>query len=226
MSTTRIDGGSVAGQFTNRRFGEEILGGLDYNGDGSADVFFGDITGDAAGRSVAGVGHIFFGAAALRNRSFSMSSVPGDLTVTTLAGPEIGAISSDTAAHGDFDNDGFDDLAIGSPKADPLGRSSAGMVHVIWGRPTPWPSFADLREGEKPDPSELQITDILGAIGSIPGTEDGDTLMYSATAADMDGDGLDDLIVNEMLGNGVAPAAVDVGNLLIIGGAIVPKGTP
>ena len=41
--------------------------------------------------------------------------------------------------------------------------------------------------------------------------------------SNIDGDGRTDLIVNEMRGNGVSPAALDVGNLLIIGGARVPK---
>ena len=223
MSSTRIDGGAVAGQFTNDRFGEEMLGGLDYNGDGIADVFFGDISGQAFGQNAAGLGHLFFSAESLKNRNFSMGSVPVDLTLTTFFGPQAGAISSDTTLHGDFDNDGFDDLGIGSPKANPGGRIGAGMIHVIWGRAAPWPPRVNLQGGLQPDPDDLQITDIFGANGDVPGSDDGDTLMYSATAADMDGDGLDDLIVNEMLGNGVAAGALDVGNVLIIGGATVPK---
>ena len=223
MSTTRIDGGAVAGQFTNDRFGEEILGGRDYDGDGIADVFFGDISGQAFGQVAAGVGHLFFSAANLKNRNFSMSSVPSDLSLTTFFGPEAGAISSDTTLHGDFDNDGFDDLGIGSPKANPGGRIGAGIIHVIWGRAGPWPERVNLQEGLKPNPADLQITDILGANGDLSASDRGDTLMYSATSADMDGDGRDDLIVNEMLGNGVAGAALDVGNVLIIGGATVPK---
>jgi hypothetical protein len=47
--------------------------------------------------------------------------------------------------------------------------------------------------------------------------------MYSAVAADVDGDGLADLIVNEMRGNGSAADAFDVGNLLVISGSSVPK---
>ena len=224
MSGTRIDGGAVPGQFTNNRIGEEMLGGLDYNGDMEADLFLGDITGDALGRTAAGVGHLFFSAADLKNRNFNMSAVPNDLNLTTTYGPEAGAISNDTTAHGDFDNDGLDDLAIGSPLANPFGRTAAGTVHVVWGRPDPWPATVDFLDANKPSPTDLRITDIYGALGETSSvTDKGDTLMYSATAADMDNDGLDDLIINEMRGNGVAPAALDVGNLLIIGGATIPK---
>jgi len=223
MSSTRIDGGTVAGQFTNDRLGEEMLGGLDYNGDLEADVFFGDITGQPLTRANAGLGHVFFSAADLKNRSFDMGSVPNDLELTTFFGPEAGAISSDTAAQGDFDNDGFDDLAIGSPTANPMGRTSAGTMHVVWGRAGAWPATVDLQEGMKPSPTELRITDIFGANGETSANDRGDTLMYSATSADMDNDGRDDLVINEMRGNGVAAAALDVGNLIIIGGATVPK---
>ncbi|HBK90511.1 MAG TPA: hypothetical protein DDZ68_02440, partial [Parvularcula sp.] len=223
ISQTRIDGGSVAGQYTNDRFGEEILGGLDYNGDAAPDVFFGDITGQATGRDAAGVGHVFFTAARLKNRSFTMSAPPVDIALTTIFGPSAGAIFSDTAAHGDFDNDGIDDLAVSSPTASPFGRVSAGIMHVIWGRSGNWPAVVDLLDARKPSPALLRITDIFGARGDVSASDRGDTLMYSAASADMDRDGRDDLIVNEMRGNGVSPAATDVGNLLVIGGAAIPK---
>ncbi len=64
---------------------------------------------------------------------------------------------------------------------------------------------------------------LFGANGQTSGDDTGDTLMYSAATGDLNGDGLDDLILNEMRGNGVAPAALDVGNLLIISGARITK---
>lgn len=223
MSSTRIDGGTIAGEFTNDRFGEEMIGGLDYNGDLEADVLFGDITGDALTRNNAGLGHVFFSAQNLKNRNFDMGNVPTDLPFTTFYGPEAGAISSDTTAHGDFDNDGIDDLAIGSPTASPFGRVSAGIMHIVWGQTGPWPSVVDFQEDQKPDPADLRISDIFGAQGGTSADDRGDTLMYSATAADMDNDGHDDLIVNEMRGNGITANTVDVGNLIILSGRSIPK---
>jgi hypothetical protein len=222
-STTRIDGGSVANQFSNERFGEELLGGLDYDADGTADLFVGDITGVAAdGRVRAGVGHVFFSASLLRNQDFSMSTGPTGVRTTTILGP-AGAISSDTSLHGDVDGDGIADLVIAGPLENPLGRTQAGVAHVLWGQAGPWPAVIDLQDGRKPDPAVFAITDILGANGEQSAGDTGDTLMYSAAAADMDQDGKVDLIINEMRGNGVAPAALDVGSLLIISGAIVPR---
>lgn len=222
-STTRIDGGSVPNLFSNERFGEELLGGLDYDADGTADLFVGDITGvSRADRVRAGVGHVFFSASLLRNQDFSMSTGPAGVRTTTILGP-AGAISSDTSLHGDIDGDGIADLAIAGPLENPLGRVQAGVVHILWGQAGPWPEVIDLQNDRQPDPAVFAITDIYGANGERSVDDTGDTLMYSAAAADMDRDGKIDLIINEMRGNGVSPTALDVGNLLIISGEIVPR---
>ncbi len=221
---TRIDGGSVTGVFENLRFGEELLGGLDYDGDGAPDLFAGDIKGTASGdRIEGGVGHVFFSAAALVGRTFSMSDVPADLSVTHILGPSIGAIGCDTSLHGDIDADGLDDLVVASPLANPHGRIAAGIAHVLWGRSSSWPAVIDLADGSRPDPATFAITDIDGARGAASSDDAGDTLMYSAVGADVDGDGRTDLVINEMRGNGFAVDAVDVGNLLIVDGAAVPR---
>ena len=46
-------------------------------------------------------------------------------------------------------------------------------------------------------------------------------MCYSAAAGDVDGDGLTDIIANEMVGNGIAPSTLDVGNLIVMGGDLV-----
>lgn len=219
---TRIDGGEMANVFANERFGEEILGGQDYDADGSVDLFVGDIRGDALpDRVEAGLGHVFFTAELLKNRQFSVDALPSDLRVTTILGESAGAISSDTSMHGDLDGDGFVDLVIASPLASPNDRVDAGAVHVLWGQPGPWPDFIDLQA--RPDPSEFLISDIYGARGRVGDSDQGDTLMYSAAAGDVDGDGQIDLVVNEMRGNGAGAGTLDVGNLLVISGAAIPK---
>ncbi len=215
-----ISGAVVAGQVSNRFFGEEMLGGLDYDNDGAADLFVGDIRADVAGRNSAGSGHVLFNASALRGQNFAVDAPPSGVFVSTILGPEAGAIGADTALHGDFDGDGIADLAIASPLADPQGRTSAGKLHVLWGRNGSWPALIDLDEDSQPDPATLRITDIHGALGNSA-TDVGDILAYSAAPGDLDGDGRVDLIINEMLGNGVAADALDVGNLLAISGTLL-----
>ncbi|WP_086931101.1 hypothetical protein [Agarilytica rhodophyticola] len=217
-SITDIRGGTN-NIFDTDSFGEEIIGGLDYDGDNMADLFIGDITGDTSDHNNAGLGFVFFQAANLKDTSFTIDNPPSGLRLTTILGPEPGAISSDTAAHGDFDNDGIDDLAIASPHANPAGRASAGAMHILWGQST-WPSTINLQDGLQPAKDTFNITNILGANGTR-GSDIGDTLGYSASAADIDNDGRVDLIINEMLGNG--SNINDVGNLLVISGALLAQ---
>jgi hypothetical protein len=217
---TIIDGADV-----DRDFGEELLGGLDYDGDQCPDLFIGDLTGDASpggNRFNSGVGYVLYNAAALRGLQFDMGAPPAWLTTSVFLGAGSGHIAADTATHGDFDNDGIADLSFSSPHASPLGRSSAGTIHVFFGRSGPWPATIDL--AALPPPSVMRITEIYGANGAASG-DLGDTLSYSAAPADVDGDGRTDLVTNEMVGNGLAPASVDVGNLIVIGGSLL-TGTP
>jgi hypothetical protein len=215
-ATSRINGGTLAGGETSERFGEEINGGVDYDGDGTLDLFVGDIIGRTPTRDRAGLGHVFFNAEVLKRQQFSISALPQGVSMTTLVGPAAGDISSDTSLQGDIDGDGTFDLVVSSPLADPLGRRDAGIVHILWGQPGPWPAVVDLGS-----PGDFEVTDILGAQGE-QGSDAGDTLMYSGVGADINGDGLTDLVINEMRGNG-SGARGDVGNLLVIDAASIPR---
>ena len=217
-SRTLLDGGPG-----NLRFGEEMLGGLDYDGDGRSDLFVGDIAGDPSGGvngAQSGSGHIFWDAAQLRGQDIDLDAVPTGLSVTTVLGPNPNALGGDTAAQGDFDGDGFDDLAFAAPHGRPQGRNNAGQVFLFYGRAGGWPQVIDTRDGELPAADVMRILEIQGANGNR-GNDTGDTLAYSAAAADLDDDGRTDLISNEMVGNGVAPDTVDVGNLILLSGRLL-----
>ena len=211
----------IAGGVGHVAFGEELIGGFDWDDDGSPDLFVGDIVGDGTdggARPGSGVGLVFYDAGSLRGLLFDLDSMPPGVTTTRLLGGAAGDISSDTAAAGDFDGDGVDDLAVASPHASPLGRESAGSVHLLFGRVGPWPATIDLAPGALPPPASARVTWVQGARGGAP-NDVGDTLSYSAAVADLDGDGRSDLVTNEMLGNGVAARDVDAGNLIALSGA-------
>jgi hypothetical protein len=208
---------TIGGSPGNEAFGEELLGGLDWDADGAADLFVGDLVANVRGRPAAGVGYVIYGARGLRGvdaRIGELGALEPPLQTTTIYGDAVGDITADTAAQGDFSGDGIADLVVCSPHANPLRRHSAGMFHVLYGRAGGFPAEIDLRA---PPPREaLDLLPVFGAHGSF-GADRGDTLCYSAATGDLDGDGRSDLIVNEMVGNGVAADAVNVGNLLVIG---------
>ncbi|GJM24675.1 MAG: hypothetical protein DHS20C16_10900 [Phycisphaerae bacterium] len=221
--TITIDEGSesvttIRGAEENGAFGEEIVGGLDYNGDGFADLFLGDLVADGINGNSAGRGYIFDRAKTLRGLDFVINAPPESVKVTLIEGPTRDSLGGDTLAHGDFNKDGIADLAVGSPHGNPQDRLSAGVVHVLIGQTKGWPDVIDLAQIEAADSGVDAVSIVEGAFGSA--TRDaGDTLCYSAAAADLDGDGYTDLIVNEMAGNGLADDTVDVGNMLLISGA-------
>ena len=222
-TVTTIDGGNA-----NVSFGEEMLGGLDYDDDGNADLFVGDLVGDGtpgSTRPVSGIGHVLYDAATLKGLTFDMDTPPPGLVTVTFLGPAPGDIAADTATHGDFDDDGIDDLAFSSPHASPLGRPDAGIIHVFFGQAGPWPASIDLAAGALPPPADRTHRRSLRrdtarpaatAATSSPTAERPPT--WTATARC-------DILTNEMMGNGVLPTAEDVGNLVVLSGLALVQGT-
>jgi hypothetical protein len=225
-SYTIIDGGNNVGVNPGPRnsdFGEEILGGLDYDGNDSIDLFIGDLTGDGFGnvvRSNGGLAHVIYDAASLKGLEIELDAPPDGFFMATFLGPYVGGIAGDTALHGDFSNDGYDDIAFSSPHDAPFDRQHAGTLHIVLGKNGKWPVFSDLLPANFPSPAVVQVHEVYGANGT--GESHGDVLCYSGANADMTGDGIPDLIVNEMQGDG--SIETDVGNLLIIDSKILFRG--
>lgn len=126
----------------------------------------------------------------------------GSFGETAEAGDEFGK----TLAAGDFNNDGYDDLAMGAPGEDGAGpdRIDSGEVIVSYG------STAGLLTGQAPWLTED------GIFGS--GSEAGDRFGSALTAGDFDADGYDDLVVG-MAGEDTAFAGESSGAALLLRGA-------
>lgn len=85
-------------------------------------------------------------------------------------------------AIGDFDNDGYDDLAIGVPGDEVSSESAAGSLHVLYGSSSGLSASGD----------QIWHQDSVGILGEA---DAGDYFGWIMTVGDMDDDGYDDLIV-------------------------------
>ena len=103
-------------------------------------------------------------------------------------------------AVGDFNNDGFADLAVGVVDKAVSGHPSAGSIHIFYGS----------RGGLQTTGDAIFTQNTLNVPGAA---EDGDAFGFALAAGDFNGDGIDDLGVgapNEDVGTTVDAGAVFV----------------
>jgi hypothetical protein len=205
---------TIYGAYLNGYAGEELTSG-DFNGDGYPDLVIGALASQSPeGRSQAGVAHILYWRPGLEGLTIDLhpdaaGSLPEGLAVSMLYGRDPSDILGDTLSAADFDNDGFDDLAVGIPHADLDGKENVGAVAVVFGRPEPFPPQWAPEADELPE--RLRVAFVIGR-------DPLDLLSYSMEARDYDLDGYADLFPNAMRGDGGGNAAPDAGEAYVISG--------
>ncbi|HEU5157359.1 MAG TPA: FG-GAP repeat protein [Streptosporangiaceae bacterium] len=106
----------------------------DFNGDGFVDEAIGSPYGTVGTKKFAGFVNIIYGSSAGLNKSkrqvFSQNTagVPGGAETSDHFGYSL--------ASGDFDHDGYADLAIGVPDEDTTNGANAGTIDFLWGSPS------------------------------------------------------------------------------------------
>src|SRR5918993_257397 len=159
--------------------GESVAGAGDFNADGYQDVIRGASGADPGSRSGAGSATVTFGPIRSLPSATFQTQMFGD-----LAGDNAG---QSVAGAGDFNGDGRDDVIVGAPGATPGGATGAGSSYVVFGSASP--------------PANVALATLTPAQGfRIDGADAGDDSGRSvAGAGDVDGDGLDDVIVGAHL---------------------------
>lgn len=178
----------IQGIADNDRLGTSVAGAGDVNGDGFADVIVGAPDADEGGDG-RGAAYVVFG------RPASIASIV-NMTVLnsgTQFGFKLHGTTNDehagysVAGNLDVNGDGFSDLIVG---AGGVG-GSIGAAYVVFGKPG---GFS----------SSTPLSSLTGADGfTLNGANQGDYAGFSVSAAgDVNGDGLDDLLVGAPGANG------------------------
>jgi len=123
-------GFTIIGAAAGDSSGWSVSGAGDVNGDGFDDLIVGapnaDLNGDRSGTS-----YVVFGKSDGAAVDLSALGAADGFLI-------VGAAADDGAGHsvraaGDVNGDGFADLIVGAPTADPIGRSDAGAGYVVFG---------------------------------------------------------------------------------------------
>ncbi|MEM1081101.1 MAG: hypothetical protein AAGH65_05920 [Pseudomonadota bacterium] len=184
LEVTDLDGSNgfvLDGEADGDFAGESVSRAGDINGDGINDLIIGargaDPNGLASGRI-----YVVFGSDIEFPSPFKLSSVNGNNGFVLNGEMEFDYAGRSVSAAGDINGDGIDDLIIGASNATPNGLGS-GRSYVVFGS-----------ENDFPNPFEL--SNLNGLNGIVLNGEEYDFSGRSVSAVDdINGDGIDDLII-------------------------------
>ncbi|MDB5472531.1 MAG: hypothetical protein JWR84_4091 [Caulobacter sp.] len=173
-------------------FGGEVGSAGDFNGDGFDDLLISDISDDEDAQD-SGAVYVVFGRAGGFAASFDVADIHGE-TGFRIGGVGDHSKVGQVLAAGDLNGDGLDDIVATLPSPD-AGNAYTGGVYVVFGSRLPLGDdlrYADLAAGD----GFL----IAGVTNKIFG------LSVSA-GGDVNGDGVDDMIIGAQYGAQFAGAA-------------------
>jgi hypothetical protein len=179
------DGFRFLGRSGTDTAGERVTGIGDINADGRPDLAVAAYRADPPGSSGAGEVYVLYGTNAAMPASLGPDDLDGSNGFELHGESSFDQLGRDVTGAGDVNGDGIDDFIVGAD-----GFENEGAAYVIFGRPEP----------KGPDtafPAALGVAGLNGTTGfRLTGGGSGDETGRSvAGAGDVDGDGIDDLLV-------------------------------
>jgi hypothetical protein len=180
----RVRGNAVADLFSNG------VDGGDVNRDGYDDLIVGAPT---FGSLFEGRTYVFFGSAIVSDFIDLSAGGTADLIIDgngeyAYLGWDVGAIN--------YNGDGYADLIMDAPFSSTTNGLYSGAVHGVWGQQT-LPAYIDLAISGNPNFLSIEV---LGAAGN-------DYLGLASSGGDVNGDGVDDLLIGAQGANSLSGEA-------------------
>ncbi len=202
------NGFKIFGEAANDKSGESASGAGDVNGDGIDDLLIGSKYAYSNGNYYAGTTYVVFGKNTSEEGAFAaevlLSSLDGTNGFKIFGESAYDNSGRSVSAAGDVNSDGIDDILIGAPNA----KDYSGASYVVFGKNVSQVGAFT---------SEVELSSLDGTNGfSIIGADYGYFGRSVSAAGDINGDGIDDVLIGAPY---ASPVGISTGAVYVVFGS-------